>query len=130
MAWLAMSLRRLRQDRAATIGLFTLVGITAFVFAIGPRLLSQVTDRALRDEVAAAPAAVRDIQLIQERRIGPAVGDPMGAVDAAGAELGGRIPPAISDLFVDAMARDRERGAIERLWFPDGSTPPWETTTS
>ncbi len=103
MAWLAMSLRRLRQDRAATIGLFALVGITAFVFAIGPRLLSQVTDRALRDEVAAAPAAVRDIQLIQERRIGPAVGDPMGAVDAAGAELGGRIPPAISDLFVDRV---------------------------
>ena len=103
MAWLAMSLRRLRDDRVAAIGLLGLVLVTAFVFAAGPRLLGQVADRALRDEVATAPAAVRDIQLVQERRIGPASGDPLGAVDAAGAELQAQVPPAVSGLFVDRV---------------------------
>ena len=81
MAWLTTSLRRLRHDRASAVGLFALVLVTAFVFALGPRLLTQVADQALRDDVAAAPAAVRDIQLLQDRRIGPAGGDPLGAVD-------------------------------------------------
>ncbi len=115
MAWLAMSLRRLRDDRAAALGLMGLVLITAFVFAAGPRLLGQVADRALRDEVAAAPASVRDIQLVQERRIGPGAGDPLGAVDAAGAELQAQVPPAVSGLFVD------------RVYTAD--TPRWRITT-
>lgn len=105
MAWLTTSLRRLRHDRASAVGLFALVLVTAFVFALGPRLLTRVADQALRDDVAAAPAAVRDIQLLQDRRIGPASGDPLGAVDAAGADLQDRIPPAIRDLFVDRIYR-------------------------
>jgi putative ABC transport system permease protein len=110
-----MSLRRLRDDRAAAVGLIGLVLITAFVFAAGPRLLGQVADRALRDEVASAPASVRDIQLVQERRIGPGAGDPLGAVDAAGAELQAQVPPAVSGLFVD------------RVYTAD--TPRWRITT-
>ena len=111
MAWLTTSLRRLRHDRASAVGLFALVLVTAFVFALGPRLLTQVADQALRDDVAAAPAAVRDIQLLQDRRIGPASGDPLGAVDAAGADLEARIPPAIRDLFVDRVYQGRHRHA-------------------
>ena len=65
--------------------------------------------------MAAAPAAVRDIQLVQERRIGPASGDPLGAVDAAGAELQAQVPPAVSGLFVD------------RVYTAD--TPRWRITS-
>jgi putative ABC transport system permease protein len=110
-----MSLRRLRDDRPAAIGLMGLVLMTAFVFAVGPRLLGQVADRALRDEVAAAPASVRDIQLVQERRIGPGAGDPLGAVDAAGAELEAQVPATVSGLFVD------------RVYTAD--TPRWDVTS-
>ncbi len=35
MAWLAMSLRRLRIDRVPTLGLLALVFATAFVFTLG-----------------------------------------------------------------------------------------------
>ena len=35
MAWLRMSLRRLRIDRVPTLGLLALVFATAFVFTLG-----------------------------------------------------------------------------------------------
>jgi LmbE family N-acetylglucosaminyl deacetylase len=34
-------------------------------------------------------------------------------------------PSQIDDTFVAAMARDRDTGARERLWFPAGRVPPW-----
>ncbi len=103
MAWLAMSLRRLRIDRVPTLGLLALVFATAFVFTLGPRLMVHVADEALRAEVAAAAPASRNIQLIQERRIGPSADDPLGAVDTAGADLEARVPPAVRDLFRDRV---------------------------
>ena len=114
MAWLTMALRRLRDDRLAAAGLIALVAITGFVFAVAPRLFVREADRALRDEVAATPAAVRNLQLIQERRIGQASGDPLGAVDQSGADLELQIPPAVRGLIVG------------RTYTAD--TPRWRTT--
>ena len=34
-------------------------------------------------------------------------------------------PSQMDDLFIEAMARDRIGGAVERIWFPEGSVPPW-----
>ena len=116
MAWLTMALRRLRDDRVAAAGLVVLVAVTGFVFAVAPRLFVREADRALRDEVAATPASVRNLQLIQERRIGQASGDPLRGVDQAGADLESQIPPAVRALIVD------------RTYTAD--TPRWRTTGS
>ncbi len=75
-----------------------------------------VADEALRAEVAAAAPASRNIQLIQERRIGPSADDPLGAVDTAGADLQARVPPAVRDLFRD------------RVFTVD--TPRWRVTSA
>lgn len=103
MAWLLISLRRLGQERVPALGLILLVLVTAFLFAVAPRLLGRVSDEALRAEVAGASAAVRDIQLIQERRLGTSTGDPMTAVDAVGADLEAQIPTSVRRLFVDRV---------------------------
>src|SRR6476659_886400 len=109
-----MALRRLRDDRLAAAGLIALVAITGFVFAVAPRLFVREADRALRDELPATPAAVRNLQLIQERRIGQASGDPLGAVDQSGADLEPQIPPAVRGRIVG------------RTYTAD--TPRWRTT--
>ena len=103
MAWLVVSLRRLGQERIPAVGLVLLVLVTAFLLAVAPRLLGRVSDDALRAEVYGASAAVRNIQLIQERRLGTSTGDPMSAVDAAGTDLQGQIPSSVSRLFVDRV---------------------------
>ena len=120
MAWLRMSLRRLRIDRVPTLGLLALVFATAFVFTLGPRLMVHVADQALREEVDAAAPTARNVQLIQERRIGPSVGGPsaggpLAAVDAAGADLEARVPPSVRDLF---------RGRVFTV-----DTPRWRVTS-
>ena len=56
-------------ERTAALGLAVLVLVTAFVFALAPRVLDRVADDALRAEVAAATPAERNIQLLQERRV-------------------------------------------------------------
>lgn len=103
MAWLAMSLRRLREDRLPALGLVVLVLATAFVFAAAPRLLGRVADDALRGEVAGSSSETRNIQLVQERRIPATGGDPLGAVDAAGADLQAQIPARVRSLVVDRV---------------------------
>ncbi len=104
-AWLGLSLRRLRDDRAPALGLLVIVLVTAFAFAAAPRLLAKVADDALRAEVGATSPATRTVQLIQERRIGPGSTDPMSAVDSAGADLETQIPPAVRRLFDDRIFR-------------------------
>lgn len=34
-------------------------------------------------------------------------------------------PSQIEAIFLDAMARDRDAGAVERVWFSAGEIPPW-----
>ena len=104
MAWLIASLRRLRDERSTSVALVLLVFVTAFVFAAAPRLFDRIATDALRAQVREASSFDRDLQLLQARRIAADRDDPLGGVDAAGAELQGRLPPAIGALIDDRSA--------------------------
>jgi putative ABC transport system permease protein len=100
MTWLMTSLRQLRVERTAAVGLATLVFVTAFVFAVAPRVLDVVADTALRDEVSAAPPAQRNLQLLEERRLNPDPSGPMAGVAAIGARYEAQFPPSLGSLIV------------------------------
>jgi putative ABC transport system permease protein len=100
MAWLLTSLRQLRGQRSAAIGLACVVAVTAFVFAATPRLLDRVGDGALRDEVARAPGFARNVQLVQETIIAPgSADDQIEPVDEVGERLAAGIPARVRGLF-------------------------------
>src|SRR6266545_3610475 len=104
MAWLLLSLRRLRGERVPALGLAALVLVTAFVFALAPRLLDRVADTSLRDEVRAAHPAVANIQLLRERRIEPgdtSGADPLGPIAETGKDLEADLPGSIEALLID-----------------------------
>src|SRR5687768_4140514 len=93
MTWLRMSLRRLRSDRGTALGLALLIGITAFVAAVAPRVLSTVADQALRGEMALAPVAERGLAFGQEGLLAAQ----LDTVDERGASLTGDLPPVVRD---------------------------------
>lgn len=117
MGWLVMSLRRLREGLAATLGLVILVLVTAFVFAAAPRVLDRVATDLFRADVSSVRADARNIALLQERRI-PSGGDadPLGEVDATGADLETQVPEGLRSLFTD------------RVYIAD--TPHWSVVAS
>lgn len=145
-AWL----RRLGSERVEAIALASLVLITAFLFALGPRLLARAADGAVRASVAAAPVANRDIAFTSVDRIeaGPASA-PLAGVDAAGARLADALPASIRRLvvardgFVDilrwrvlsgasapTLASLRvQPGARDRIRFSSGRPPTGATGT-
>ena len=69
----------------------------------------RVADQALRAEVTAAAPTSRNVQLVQERRIGPSVAGPLANVDAAGADLQARIPPSVRTCSGTASSRSTRR---------------------
>lgn len=99
MGWTATALRRVRSDLAPTLGLALLVLVTAFVAAMAPRVLAALADQAVRTEVAAAPAAARNIVLISNMLAenGPP-DDPLAGAHAAGEALLETVPPRIRRL--------------------------------
>lgn len=101
MAWLIASLRRLRDERSTTIALFALVFTTAFVFAVTPRLFERIADDAVRTQVREATSFDRDLQLLQVRRIESTRADPLGPVEAVGADLQARLPASVGGLIED-----------------------------
>ena len=62
----AFLLRRWRAERGALLLMVALVGVTSFLAATGPRLYNQVADAGIRDAVADASTAVRNIELQQD----------------------------------------------------------------
>ena len=74
MGWTRLALRRLRDDRAATLGLALLVLVTALLAALAPRVIAGLADSAVQAEVASATASARNIALLQDLGIaaGPA----------------------------------------------------------
>jgi len=101
MAWFLTSLRQLRAERTAALGLSLLVLVTAFVFGLAPRVIDHVVDRALRDEVAAAPPIERNIQLLQERRVDPGPLEAMLRLDTMAEGYAEQFPPSVGTLIVD-----------------------------
>jgi len=100
MAWTLVALRRLRSDLAPTLGVALLVLATALVAALAPRVLATVADHALRSEIAAAPAAARNIVLLSHAIVedGPP-GDPLAGVRAEGERRLRTFPPRVQRII-------------------------------
>ncbi len=114
MAWLVSALRRLRIEGLQTLGIAALVLFTAFAAAMTPRVLDRLGDDTLRSEIRAAPAAIRHIQLIEERRIAW-TSDPYARIVSRGETLERGMPDGVRALFAD-------RGFLVE-------TPRWLVTT-
>jgi putative ABC transport system permease protein len=143
MAWLLLSLRRLRDARVAALGLALLVLVTAFVFGLAPRLLDRMADEALQSEVGAASAVARNVAFVEERRITAGTDDPMEPVADVGSSLEAQLPTSVRSLVVDrshvtdtprwrVASEGREPGFIrlriqqgveEQLRYVDGRPP-------
>ncbi len=96
--WIAVWSHELRSEPRWSLGVAALILVTALVASAVPRVLERASDGALRDEVAAAPSIVRDLELDQVGRIAPSSDDPLGAVEAAGAALELRYSAPIPSL--------------------------------
>jgi putative ABC transport system permease protein len=117
MAWLVVSLRRLRVERTASIGLVVLVLVTALIVAIAPRAFVRLADGALRGEVATARSSDRNVALQEETRLAPSG---PGGLDRGLDKNEARIPAAVRALFVDrSFVVDTPRFAVT-----DGSSTP------
>ena len=115
MAWLIASLRRLRDERSATVALFLLVFATAFVFAVAPRAFERIADQAVQTQVRDATSFDRDIQLLETGRIDGTQADPLGLVDTVGAERQDQLPPSVAALIDDrSMVVDSLRWAVAK----------------
>jgi putative ABC transport system permease protein len=99
MAWTVVALRRIRTDLAPTVGVMVLVLATALVAALAPRVLAGLADDAVRQGIAAAPAAARNMLLLQHTIVGAGPGDdPLAEVHAAGDELLATLPARVGRL--------------------------------
>jgi putative ABC transport system permease protein len=118
-SWLGVWSRGLRAEPLRSVGVAVLLLVTVLIASSVPRVLSRASDSALHQELAAAPATVRNLELVQYGRITPSSGaNPLESVAAAGATLETRYPapiPAVistSQLVVDTP-----------LWHPSAGTP-------
>jgi putative ABC transport system permease protein len=117
VAWLSLSLRRLRDARQASIAVVVLVLVTAAVFGLGPRLLDRLANDVLRSDVGDAPSDQRNLQLIEDTRIAPG-GRPFEIVDDNGGLFESQFPDELDRLVVGRSAlidTSRFRGASRPL---------------
>jgi len=96
--WLRVWSRGLRSEPGRSLGVAALVLITVLIAASVPRLLGRASDTALHEEIAAAAAPSRNLELVQYGRIKVGDSDPLGAVEAAGTALEARYPEPIPSL--------------------------------
>lgn len=96
----AFLLRRVRSEPGVALMLVALVGVTAFLFAAAPRLLNQVSDGALRHELASARATQRNLQVTLLGNIVADEGGPaLRHVLAVGDDFRQGLPPALASLI-------------------------------
>ncbi|MEO5964187.1 MAG: hypothetical protein ABIR11_01885, partial [Candidatus Limnocylindrales bacterium] len=134
MGWTSLALRRLRADRAPTVGLIVLVLVTALIAALAPRVLARLADDAVRTEVTRAPAAARNIALLQHLIVqaGPP-DDPLAWVRAEGELRERTYPAAVRALITGRSAiiesgrfrinKDTTDPAFVRLRIQEGIAP-------
>ncbi|HWH37917.1 MAG TPA: FtsX-like permease family protein [Candidatus Limnocylindrales bacterium] len=104
MAMLGLWLLRLRDEGAATLGLVSLVLVTALCVSLGPRLLEQRSDDALRTELAAAPSFERTMIVYEHAR---ALAQPLAEFEdmiAAAGQLEDQLPPEVRRLVESRSA--------------------------
>ena len=104
MAWLLVSLRRLRDGVGASVGLAAVVLVTAGVFAAVPRVNETVATSLLRTVAASTREESRNIVLVQQRRIPVAAAGPLAGVGQTGVDLQAQIPSAVRRLLADRIA--------------------------
>lgn len=99
--WAALSLvlARLRAERLATLLLFLLILVTAFVFTAGPLLLNRVRDVGLRHALESAATSQRSLEFTRLGRILPGRTDPLAPVVDEGADLESAFPSVVRELI-------------------------------
>jgi len=98
MAWILVSLRRLRDERATAVGFALLILVTATLAAGAPRAFDRLGDDTLRAELAQQTPLERNIQLIEAGRLPLGQAAPLDAVQAEATALDGTIPQEVRDL--------------------------------
>ncbi len=99
MRWTWVALKRIGDDRGATIGFAVLVLVTALLAALAPRVLAALADEAVRAQVRSAPVVARSIVLIEDRTFGEGpTDDPLAQVRDAGDQLFSTFPASIRAL--------------------------------
>jgi putative ABC transport system permease protein len=116
-------LRRLRSEVGVVALLVALVTLTSFVFAGAPRLLNQVADAALVDQLRRAPVLDRNFQL-SSTSAAPLDGEPLAVVD----QLGG----VYQDAFPDSVRRliAQRRFSITSPRFVIADPPSYHTVVT
>ena len=148
MSAAAFLLNRARAELPAMVVLAVLVGVTAFLAALGPRLFNLVADQGLRHRVVGAEPGQRNLEL---GRIGYLLGgNGLERVAAEVPELQAELPPTVRSLIggstlwaesanwavVDppgpfpSWIRFRfAEGVEERITYVEGRPPTGETAT-
>lgn len=94
MAPIRLLVTRLRRDWWPALLLALLVGVTALVAAVAPRLFNQTADAGLRHELASASAVERGLQLGRITRI-EGSGNGLAPVAAVGTEVRALLPESV-----------------------------------
>jgi putative ABC transport system permease protein len=136
-------IRRLVDERTATLGLALLVFATALAAAVGPRLLEQLSNEAVRTELAAAPAFERHMVIYETARRQATPPRELADVERTKDDMRADLPAEI-DRLIDSTATVVEtplfhalegtsfstvldlrihEGAFERLVLVDGRLP-------
>jgi putative ABC transport system permease protein len=118
---IAALLRRFRSERSVALLLFTLVAMTSFAVAAGPRLFNRVADEGLRYEATRATAVQRNIQFTRVDRLPAGRDDPFERVTVRGASIRGQAPASVTALV------DEERYVVDSTRFVVLDPPNYQT---
>ncbi|HEY3522278.1 MAG TPA: FtsX-like permease family protein [Candidatus Limnocylindrales bacterium] len=122
-------LRRARHEVGPSLALAGLVLITAFLFALGPRLLTATADDALRTTVTGYAVSDRSVELVEQTRICACdQADPLADAEAEGDRLQAMLPGHLRSTIADrVMAIDSTRwSVVEPQHVPAVLTIRWE----
>ena len=136
-------LRRLADERTASLGLALLVFATALAAGLGPRLLERMSDEALQSELAAASSFERNTVIYETARPRALPLTELSDLREAGERLEGALPAEVRRLVhersrlvetsiwhviegtdVNSLLRLRvHEGALERVRLVEGRLP-------
>lgn len=98
---LRLTLRRLASERVAALGYALLVFATALAFAIAPRALEDVSNGALRQELAATASTERNLRIAELLRANALPLRQRDEVVEIGGDLRDRLPLLLQGLVTD-----------------------------
>ena len=116
IAWIALALRRIRDERLSALGVVGLVFVTAFVAAATPRQLDHIGDDTLQSTVAGASAATSNIQFVRDDSFLPVGNDPLFQITSTDEQLFDTLPSSIAKLVsARAWTMDSGRWQVPQL---------------